>query len=643
MSGRDILQDDEVDWVFPDLRPGGAGQGGDLTQFTMEGELETFVREVLQNANDAAYSDLDDPVEVDFHIQELTGDELSEFKTALRWEKWKAQVESAADEENSQIARRIERFAEKVEDEDSLRLLTVEDKHTQGLTGPDEDSPDRGSTNFSALVRDSLESNKEEEAAGGKFGLGKAVLRIFSGTSTVLFTSVLSENDPRPDSPRLIGRTKLPQHWKGETRHNGQGFFGDTRTCEGEYEPPASLWGEEAASLADSLHVSRPDHETPGTSVTVVGFRDPSREEPRGTEELAEEIRDEAVKWFWPAIWRGDLRVRAQTSNSTYEGTIDRVPDVEPYIECLESECVKELEETGDVVTESIDISIPDRENGDDPEMTDDGEVGLAVRLTVEDEQRYTNNVALIRGAGMVVRYWDRNKLVHGNRNFHAVTLGGEARAWLEDEDPTSDDTDVENFLKDAEPPAHDDWEQTDATRDDYKRGTKRTIDDLKSDVEEAISDFVGPNFDRGMRGPQRLANRFPLTNQGTTEEPDGAAKIDGDADIRRNNDSEQWSFSATVTPADDDYELVEVEISLPRMAEERQMQDDFVPIGTFDEVPSGCAMSRRENGKVVVFSVDGNQDEIQLAGHSETDPLGVKTRLNVDGTVRPVEVTDDE
>jgi len=31
----------------------------------MEGELETFVREVLQNANDAAYSEIDEPVEVD--------------------------------------------------------------------------------------------------------------------------------------------------------------------------------------------------------------------------------------------------------------------------------------------------------------------------------------------------------------------------------------------------------------------------------------------------------------------------------------------------------------------------------------------------------------------------------------------------
>ena len=62
----DDVESDHMNWVFPDLRPRGAGQGGDLTQFTMDGELETFVREVLQNANDAAYPESEDPVEVDF-------------------------------------------------------------------------------------------------------------------------------------------------------------------------------------------------------------------------------------------------------------------------------------------------------------------------------------------------------------------------------------------------------------------------------------------------------------------------------------------------------------------------------------------------------------------------------------------------
>ena len=276
MSSRNILKADEVGWVFPDLRPRGAGQGGDLTQFTMEGELETFVREVLQNANDASDSKSGNPVSVEFKIRDLSGERLENFKEAFRWEQWKAQVNAAARGDN-QIVQRIHRFAEQVESEDSLRVLIVEDRHTQGLTGPDEDQPGRGSTNYSALVRDSLESNKDQEASGGKFGLGKAVLRIFSGMSTVFFNSVLSEPDPQPNSPRLIGRTRLPQHWRGDTRHSGQGFFGDTAACSDEFEPPVSLWGTGAQDLAEELQFSREEYDTPGTSIMVVGFRDPGR------------------------------------------------------------------------------------------------------------------------------------------------------------------------------------------------------------------------------------------------------------------------------------------------------------------------------------------------------------------------------
>lgn len=633
---------DHVEWVFPDLRPRGAGQGGDLTQFTMEGELETFVREVLQNANDAAYSGTDEPVEVTFRIEELTGSDFEEFREAIEWEQWKTQVEEAAEEDN-EIAHRIDRFADQVIEEDSLRILVVEDKNTQGLTGPDDDRPDLGSTNFSALVRDSLESNKDEESAGGKFGLGKAVLRIFSGTSMVFFNSVLSEPDPQPNSPRLIGRTKLPQHWRSETRHNGQGFFGDTTPCSEEYEPPVSLWGNEAETLAEDLHIERPDTETPGTSIMVVGFCDPSRQTPRESEELAEAIRDEAVKWFWPAIWRGDLRVETKYGSTVYEGDIDDVPEVRPFVECLEDEAVDELESDGDVTKDEVDISIPDRVNGDDPEMTDDGEVGVGVRLTTNDQLPRLNELALVRGAGMVVRYWDRDKLVHGNRNFHGVVLGGEARPWLHGGDPTDDDREVETFLKDAEPPAHDDWEQTDATRDDYKQGTKRAIDDLKADVERVIGQLVGPNLDRGMQGPQRLANRFPISNQGTPDEPQGTNNIDGDANLQRDNESDRWTFTGTVEPADNNYELVSVEISLPRMSEVRQMQDDFVQIDRFDELPDGCTISWDDGGNVAVINVREGAGSISFAGRSVEDRLGVKTRINVDGTVRLVGGEDSE
>lgn len=97
------------------------------------------------------------------------------------------------------------------------------------------------STNFSAFVRDNFESNKSSGTAGGKFGLGEAVLCTFSGVSTVMFKSALHELDPRASAPRLIGRYRFPQYYRSETKHKGQLFFGDLKTDDGEHALTSSV------------------------------------------------------------------------------------------------------------------------------------------------------------------------------------------------------------------------------------------------------------------------------------------------------------------------------------------------------------------------------------------------------------------
>lgn len=643
MSGRDFFETDDYGWVFPDLNPRGAGQGGDLTQFAIRGDLETFVREVLQNSNDAANAESDEPVEVVFKLQDLVDDDLESFQEAFRWDEWKSQVDAAADRDN-QIAQRIKRYADLVEESGSLRTLVVEDRYTEGLVGADGDDPEVGTTNFSALVRDSLESNKSTESAGGKFGIGKAVLRIFSGVSTVFFNSVLSKPIPRADYPRLIGRSRLPQHYRGDTRHNGQGFYGDTRAGDGEHVPPVSIWGEHASTLADALSIERRDHSTPGTSIMVVGFRDPERETQPDVQVLAEEIRDEAVKWFWPAIWRDQLRVSVETPEKTFNADPDSVAEIEPFLNCLKrDESVEVLENEGDVKAESVPISIPDRvDEVDDPSMPDDGDVELATRLTHRDNLNRMNHVALIRGSGMVVRYWDRSKLVHGNRNFHAVAVGGEARSWTGDDGTSKDDDKVEQFLKDAEPPTHDDWIQTDATREDYKQGTKRAIDDMKVEIQESISDWIGPNLERGTKGPELLGNRFPISNDGSRQPSGGPSNVNGNVHITRVAEEGHWEFEAEVEAASPDDVITELQLSLPRMGEDKQ-QNDYLTIQSVRELPAGWMTSSTGNG-VELSGSDGRR-KVRVSGVSETDDANVETRFNVEATLEQVseEMEDDD
>lgn len=636
MSGEDAIGSNDYGWSFPELPSRASGQGGDLTQFAIDSDLEVFVREVLQNANDAALEQSEGPVEVTFQLRELTGDRLADFKRAFRWDEWRAQVAAAAAEGND-IAERIDRFADSVEDRDALRTLTIADHNTKGLVGREEAQPGSETTNFEALVRDSLESNKDGDTAGGKFGLGKAVLRIFSGMSTVLFNSVLSRSVPRPESPRLIGRSRLPQHFREDTRHNGQGYFGDLRISDSRFDPAGSIWGPDAASLADALAMPREDGEVSGTNVTVVGFQTPDREGRAPIEDLGEEIREEAVKWFWPAIWNGDLEVDVVAEDQTFDAEIDTVPAIEPFVECFDRESVvSELEDEGDVGIEDVHVDIPDRVEGADggaQEMPETGVVETSARLTYDEASDLTDHVAFVRGAGMVVRYWDRSKLVHGQRHFHAVALGGLARSWVGNQ-LADDDQKVEAFLQDAEPPTHNEWAQTDATREDYRRGTKRALDDLKSEIEDTVADLVGPNVERGVRGPELLGNRFPISNDGDSG-PDGTQRVGGNLNIYSERDSRRWKFEADVEASDPDMMITEIEIDLPRVGEDRQ-QNDHVSIESLTHLPDGWAQAR--DGETVVLRDSSGTTSAEIHGRSEPDDRDTQVNLNVSVTLEPVD-----
>jgi len=210
-----------AEWFFFSGGPGAPRYGDDPTKHAVDHNSESFVREVLQNANDQGLSN-GDPVEVTFRFVTLTGDEKEEFLETLGWSDGLGErtFEAVADTNNG---RRYERVVERVNDPDAeLRLLVVEDRNTTGLTGSwEEDS------NYAALVRDELYSSKQDDTAGGSYGLGKSVLWTFSGASTVVFNSHLAHGEREDDSPRLIARSKFPTHQlpEDDTTYQGAGWL----------------------------------------------------------------------------------------------------------------------------------------------------------------------------------------------------------------------------------------------------------------------------------------------------------------------------------------------------------------------------------------------------------------------------------
>lgn len=619
-------------WGFTTSRPTDARYGDDVAKYAMsDGDqgLKTFVREVLQNSNDAGLGD--EPAEVTFKIETLEGEGLQEYLEALNWHAWSEHAELSKETESGEY---LNDALSRIVDNEELRILTIKDCNTQGLTGAET----ADESNFTALVRDVLFSSKSGDTAGGSYGLGKAVLWLFSGLSMVLFNSTLSEDDPRADSPRLIGRTRLPTHKSadGETIYQGHGWFGkmDDTGDDRAGARPESIWGEEAESVASALHLDRPD-ESPGTSIQVVDFRDPTAEERMDEGDLADQITEQAIEWFWPAIYRNNLRISVETENDTYNVSVDNQSDYAPFAACLagRSETADELSEPGDVIQSPIELDVPNKSNG---ESTESGELALVARRAQSGETTKENSVAFVRGAGMVVEYYDRDKVVIGNQGFHAVLLGGHARTWgLDDETLTTADDDIEEFLTTAEPPQHDEWKRTETLANSYSQGFRKSVEGIKKDVTDNLRSLVAPDVDRGATGPERLGNRFPIgrhSHSGRSQrESPSSQRVTGSTEMSFDETYNHWVFSGEVEPLIDSDQIQEITVTLIRMGEEG-VTGDRLGVETISSTTMGTAVSTPEENNVEVGWLDVPEDAstVQFEGVSKKDPRRVKTRLNV-------------
>lgn len=618
-------------WGFTTSRPTDARYGDDVAKYAMSSGdpgLKTFVREVLQNSNDARRYN-GDPAEVTFRLETLEGEDLHEYMDAIDISTWSEHANLACETESGE---NLAESMERIQDRERLRVLTIEDRNTQGLLGAE--TADQ--SNFTALVRDVLFSSKSGDTSGGSYGLGKAVLWLYSGLSMVIFNSTLSEPDPRDDSPRLIGRTRLPTHKSddGDTVYQGHGWFGDLGDGHSEDggARPESLWGTEASGVADSLSLTRLDN--PGTSIQVVDFRVPTAEERLDDEELADRITELAIEWFWPAIYRGNLEVTVETDDDTHRASLDEYPNFSPFTTCFKERVPgdEELSEAGDVVTQSIPLAVPPKS---DESSETEGNLNLIVRRAHPNENFKRNDVAFVRGSGMVVEYYDRDKVVVGNEHFHAILLGGRAAPWGTGDDPSEEDIVVEEFLTAAEPPQHNRWKRTETLAENYSRGFRNSVEGIKTDITDALRTLVAPDVDRGSKGPERLGNRFQIGNESrsgdTPTSSPSSQRVSGETSISFDETYDHWVFGGEVEPVDDSYTIGKVTVKLARMAEERAT-NDRLPVQKISSNTQGVSVSLREQNGTKVGKLEPTSEisSIEFEGSSELDPRRVETRLKV-------------
>lgn len=528
----------EMDWIFDPLPPSGAIQGGVPSSHVFRPDLETFVREVVQNSLDQRKNEL---VTIRFVFEHLDGNLKEDLLNALMWQNLRPHIAGAAEAGFATVSPRLTEGLQRAET-GALITLRIEDSGTVGLIGG-EDEPGK---NFGALCKNTLDTCADRPLRGGSYGLGKAVLWSFSSLSTVLFSSLIEDNSAF--QCRLFGRSELPYHATGSQRWNGPGWYGKPEVKGNELLRAVSAWGKSAEEVARKAYISRDPERGTGTSILIAGFDEPGEEQPRSLRDVASDIAMSVSRWFWPSLKEPNPRLAVyvevyDNGHEVYNQKVEVGSEVTPFVLALSTTRFAErLEEQDDVVREMLPFRIPARRTLTDGTEVPERDVKLEVRVRqggTEDGPELRNRIALVRGAGMVVQY-KPVAVPLSDKRFHGALLVGLASGDGEAERA------AEQFFRAAEPPSHKEWVgATDRLRAEYRQGAQIRLQGLWRSMESAITRMCEEGTATTSQGPERLARMFRIGGLGGGGGGPAMFRVTG---VVAQLDGDVWRYSGRVT-----------------------------------------------------------------------------------------------
>lgn len=496
--------------------------GGDLASYVFKADLDTFVREVVQNSNDQRSSP-DESVCVEFALHNLSGEHCARWLDVIGWDGLRPHLSVVADGDSlikGQVSEAI-----RAADDRSVLFLAVTDTRTRGLFGAEIGT----GGNFAPLVRNKLVTSDDKAVKGGSFGLGKSVLWTFSGASTVAFSSVpIADDSHNGTDLRLIARSELPWHelkspLGGGEQFSGPGWLGVEKSvpngsrAESAWDSVARKW----VSGTALDHVAG----TTGTTILIPFFREPAVEEQKTPIDLVDAIADSIRKWFWPSLHGGLLECRVTLAENgtplkdAIVTTADDDPVVGRFVRAAFDPPVEKSAtpdghvelSAGDIIERSLEFQPPKRR--DPSAAVHTGAVSLRF-LKAEPNDRdhlLVNTVALMRGAKMVVRYRRVSAgHVEGDGFF------GVLRAGLANGTDISDEA-IDQFLRAAEPPAHDEWTHTtNRLHTEYLSGSQARLKDLWARLDALVAKTFRTKAKDGEEGPEKLRKLFPIGKKPT-------------------------------------------------------------------------------------------------------------------------------
>jgi hypothetical protein len=424
-------------WKFVprEITDGASGAGLEGRMIIEAGEsispLEIFVREILQNALDAAMLDSGGhpgQVRIHFKLREIVDKTAKQrFLEAIGWGALQQHVDACNRVRSKQKLPQMFSETNALENQ-TIQVLEVSDSATIGLTGPEalaNESQEVRNKNeplkaFFALVRDDARREKQGLGAGGTYGKGKAVLWASSAIQTVLFFSRLSV--PFEGTiHRAAGQSKLHGHYLNEP-FTGVGYGGhrEGKLC-------WAIRDKEARDWAKSIGVDgREDEDNIGTTVIIPFWERPVA--PRDFEGRTPHvlIAQFAARYFWPAITDKKLVVTTESPQGKIIEAANELDAYAPFIELYKRVRVGEIGKK-DVKPERIEVIVPPFPAMGYKEKKET--FALAAMCEVKETEvsdTFCRKVARIRGQGMVIGYWAAtgNKVV---KPYIGLALGGRA------------------------------------------------------------------------------------------------------------------------------------------------------------------------------------------------------------------------
>ncbi|MDR1168518.1 MAG: hypothetical protein LBK53_06500 [Heliobacteriaceae bacterium] len=423
----------DAKWDFPILS-GGTEQGytnSGIETFRGAELIDNLAREICQNSLDAKDADSKEPVTVEFELLSVKKGDYPLFKEYAECiAGCKKYWENRSDKK---VKLFIER-AENVLSKEEIKVLRISDYNTTGLTGSDANQNEESV--WRALVSADGVSAKNNDTAGGLYGIGKNAPFACSDISVVFYNTYAKDNKKAFQG---VARAATLYREDNKTATQGIGHYRSTE----KYKP---VTADIECGFRDLF--SRDKY---GTDIIIVGCEKLTEEK-----DWQDKLKLAIIRNFLLAILENKLVVKIgdQTINNEHLVTM-----IDSYKEAG-SEAAAQTVRLFDTIVSS------DGEAKTETVITDND-----LEIYLKQNPTYKREIANFRTTGMLVGINKRRMM----QNFTAViVVRGEK---------------LGEILRLTEPPKHNKWDYKLIEDKAKSKEAKKYIDDINEKVKKLIDE----------------------------------------------------------------------------------------------------------------------------------------------------------